>query len=188
MTRAGDDDSRCALLPTSHRRLGSRPLTVGSARGADAPSAVDLPSDSHELPKSVTSSAEDVRVVGSPRGVGAGGPGAGTSAGTRRWTTSRRPGTRRLHDQPWQLHNQPVHRIGSGPVVGALGNAHSLAPFNVVCANPTDSLRSRIYFYDSNRSNDDTEYLTINASQPSRAGPCSARHRCTRRRNVRRCA
>ena len=38
-----------------------------------------------------------------------------TSDGTRRWTMSRRPGTRRQPEWLSQLRSQPVHRIGSSP-------------------------------------------------------------------------
>jgi len=48
-------------------------------------------------------------------------------------------------------------------VVTAIGNSHSLVPFNVVYANPTDALPSRIYFYDSNHPDVDNAYMTIGA-------------------------
>ena len=46
-------------------------------------------------------------------------------------------------------------------VVASLGDAHSLAPFNVVYANPADPTPARIYFYDSNYPNVDTAYMTV---------------------------
>jgi hypothetical protein len=43
----------------------------------------------------------------------------------------------------------------------AVSDAHSLAPFNVVYANPADPTPARIYFYDSNYPNVDTAFMTI---------------------------
>jgi hypothetical protein len=46
-------------------------------------------------------------------------------------------------------------------VVASVSDAHSLAPFNVVYANPADPTPARIYFYDSNYPNVDTAFMTI---------------------------